>query len=1271
MALGAQLGVARDELIDFARTVKQLDVLSDLGAEEGATRLAQLRNVLGPIQGDFTQLASAIVATGNSSAATERQIAEFTSRMAGAGRTIGLTGADMVGFGSAVASAGVQAEAGGTALQTVFIEIGKAAAGGGKKLETFARLTGRSIDEFKRLLDTEPAEAVVQVVEALGRLQQAGDGAFQALDFLSFDNARLLRTLLSTAGAGDLLREQIKLANLEFEKGTRTQSAFIPFANTTAKQLESVASQAKNAARELGNGLAPTFRDLLGFATQIIRPLAAMAKGFADSSSGVRAFAIAVGVVVAGIGPLLLLVGKLASVMAIARIASVALAGTGAAGAAAGGLASIGAVLATGGLVLVGLAAAAAAIYLLGQRARDEKTSIEQFKSSLATLGDDQLLRSSQKLVVQLDNMQRRVQSLRENMRDDFGGDVPKGLRQFFSKLGISPTEALDQAEREMELLRQKVLGVQLALQQSKISAADAETQMAEFAAQAAKIGKASGIPDLSGLGEKKPFEKLSADADTAVARLGLLQEQIERTGTGLTQLARANPLRIDTTKALGDVRGFVTQVNALLATGISGEGRDVLLGLRDALLGALTDFQSKLPEVTNQLGQATAQAATAALQTPAVAFASLTGHLVDAAKAYDRAKKAFDVASANEDKAGLRAAQKDLELLQKKIDGIRARLVKAISADGIITDAEKKALADFEAIAAELGVDFKQADKAAGQLKGTMEQMQKIRDIAGGIKDFANIAEQLGLINEETSEAIGNIADLGAGIARIAAGDVLGGLLQGLSGLGGLVGIGESPEEKERNRVNKANTEAIKKLTSEIGNISLDVSGDTFAGLQRAFAVITDPTQFLNKDNTKLGNRVNALLLEFGVSIEDVKRLAEEMGLEFQNTAQFYKDFGAAMQQVELTRFAETFGGQLDLLTRSFDILGIEDPAEKFRQTIELLSSDLGSPAIRDALAGIDLSTAEGIEQAREALRNLFKNFEQLTPEQLGGLTPQQFLDALSQATGLATEALEELLGATEEAVGGMLNVPSGFRIAAARFAAQIPETIEDAMRPIDAPLVNLDTDVLAKGLEVAVPPELTSQFTALADALTQQQLSTDRGLPLITDALDRFSSSIPTELPAAIDRIGKITPPDLLGALDALGASSPPDILAALDAVRQAVALPSTTPTITSLPDLTNALLQLATVTPPDLLAKLDEVKETIAEGNRNTVGMRATGGQLANSTSGGQTVIHVHIPVGGVVVESDESGDPASQARALVRELRTLALRTTGDTLRIEEV
>ena len=124
-------------------------------------------------------------------------------------------------------------------------------------------------------------------------------------------------------------------------------------------------------------------------------------------------------------------------------------------------------------------------------------------------------------------------------------------------------------------------------------------------------------------------------------------------------------------------------------------------------------------------------------------------------------------------------------------------------------------------------------------------------------------------------------------------------GCCRGSAGSGDSSGSARAPKRRgRRTRVNKANTEAIKKLTSEIGNISLDVSGDTFAGLQRAFAVITDPTQFLNKDNTKLGNRVNALLLEFGVSIEDVKRLAEEMGLEFQNTAQFYKDFGAAMRR-------------------------------------------------------------------------------------------------------------------------------------------------------------------------------------------------------------------------------------------------------------------------------------------------------------------------------------------------------------------------------------
>lgn len=449
---------------------------------------------------------------------------------------------------------------------------------------------------------------------------------------------------------------------------------------------------------------------------------------------------------------------------------------------------------------------------------------------------------------------------------------------------------------------------------------------------------------------------------------------------------------------------------------------------------------------------------------------------------------------------------------------------------------------------------------------------MQRIRDIAQGAKDFADIANQLGLINDETSEAIGNVADLGAGIARIAAGDIAGGILQGLSGLGGVLGIGESAEEKEANRLRKANNEQLARLTREIGNVDFGITGSTFASLEKAFAIITDPSKFLLKDNTRaalgpgggLGTRVTGVLESFGLTMDDVRAAAEAMGLEFENSASFYRAFAKGLQEIELTRFAETFSGQLDLLNRSFDVLGIEDPAEQFRKTIDLLTSDVfGSPAIQQALAGIDLSTTEGIEQAREALRNVFKNFESLTPEDLGGLTPEQFLDALAQATGLATESLEKLVGTTDEAVASMTNIPRGFKAAAAEWAATLPEV---TAKPFAGEMANAVRGL--DGIELRADAAFVAELDALADRLGQQQLSAVDAFKPLEDSIGRFAERLPVGLGDAVTRLGTLTPPDLLDAVGQLARSTPSDLLDALAQVRDAVLLTRQTTPVSAPP-------------------------------------------------------------------------------------------------------
>lgn len=150
--LAGQLGVSGvDNLSKFTETITKFTTATGISGEVAASSFARIANIMQEPIKNIDRMGSVVAQLGDSSAATEGEILEFSERIAGAGKIAGLSTANIFSIGAAMASVGVEAEAGGTAVQKVLISMYQAAQGSTSAVIDNSKEIGKNSEKLKDL----------------------------------------------------------------------------------------------------------------------------------------------------------------------------------------------------------------------------------------------------------------------------------------------------------------------------------------------------------------------------------------------------------------------------------------------------------------------------------------------------------------------------------------------------------------------------------------------------------------------------------------------------------------------------------------------------------------------------------------------------------------------------------------------------------------------------------------------------------------------------------------------------------------------------------------------------------------------------------------------------------------------------------------------------------------------------------------------------------------------------------------------------------------
>lgn len=261
-----QLGVKREDILGFTRTMIDLSETTNLTADEAATSIAQITNVMGTMEREgsagVSRFGATLVLLGNNGASTEREIVQMAQRIAGAAKLVGASESDLLAMANAMASVGIEAQLGGGVMSRVMQRMYGDVKTGGEGLENLAKVAGVSSAQFAEDFGNDPVRAVDAVVQGLNRVKEEGGNVISTMTDLGIKGTEETSVMLRLAGAGDILSTSLDQGAEAWAANTALVEEAEKRYATTEAQVQMAWNSIKDAAIDAGAVILPVVSTL-------------------------------------------------------------------------------------------------------------------------------------------------------------------------------------------------------------------------------------------------------------------------------------------------------------------------------------------------------------------------------------------------------------------------------------------------------------------------------------------------------------------------------------------------------------------------------------------------------------------------------------------------------------------------------------------------------------------------------------------------------------------------------------------------------------------------------------------------------------------------------------------------------------------------------------------------------------------------------------------------------------------------------------------------